>query len=373
MRTRRHSKKHTRARCVHATCVAFLAASVLFGCKSDPPMRQTDATEASLAPQPPTAAERRDAQPAVTVDDVVIRTRGDIQRRIEELTSRYIETPGTAPPTPAWRDARRRALVSETVDDYVIANYLALNAIPIPSQEETRAHLAELHPHIFGEEELFVRYLAARHLSAQDFITREQRELALAHHFEANGQLHISEEELEAYYQTQRERLRARERVLVSTITFPLAADAPAHIAEAQLQSLNTLRASILDEALSFDEAVTAHSQGVPGATSGDLGWVQRGEERAWVAAGVERTIFRLSPGEVSEPLRTLSGLQLFYVRDKRRAGVRTLDEVEESMKRPLRRRRIRELRQELMDQRRLAHAIIVYDDVIGYELVEAP
>jgi len=101
--------------------------------------------------------------------------------------------------------------------------------------------------------------------------------------------------------------------VLLSEILLPIydPADTDLVLAEAR-----DLRAAIAEGG---DFAAIARQVSAAGsrADGGDLGWVPI----AGVQASLRPIIAALEPGDVSEPVTTPSGVQLFYARDRRSAG----------------------------------------------------
>lgn len=101
--------------------------------------------------------------------------------------------------------------------------------------------------------------------------------------------------------------------VLLSEIVLPIydPADADLVLAEAR-----DLKAAIAEGG---DFAAIARQVSAAGSRSegGDLGWVPVNA----VQAALRPIIADLDPGEVSEPVTTPSGVQLFYARDRRIAG----------------------------------------------------
>ncbi len=58
-------------------------------------------------------------------------------------------------------------------------------------------------------------------------------------------------------------------------------------------------------------------SQSTTAATGGDLGWVAEGE----LPKEIERALSAMEPGEISDPVRTLSGYHILYLRERRLPG----------------------------------------------------
>jgi peptidyl-prolyl cis-trans isomerase SurA len=63
-----------------------------------------------------------------------------------------------------------------------------------------------------------------------------------------------------------------------------------------------------------FPALAQQFSQSPTAAVGGDLGWINAGE----LETELERAVARMKPGEVSDPIRTLSGYTILVVRDQR-------------------------------------------------------
>jgi peptidyl-prolyl cis-trans isomerase SurA len=102
-------------------------------------------------------------------------------------------------------------------------------------------------------------------------------------------------------------------QVLLSEILLPVydPADAPQVMAEAE-----DLRAAIREGA-EFEAVAAQVSAAGSRDAGGDLGWVPLNG----MQESLRPIIAALGPGQVSDPVATPSGVQLFYVRDRRIAG----------------------------------------------------
>lgn len=363
-----HRREPQGARFVHIPVLAFLAATVLFACKSAP-TASSQGADGSVQPTVEAAiVHDPNLDAVVTIDGVPVLTRGALNRQLHAMADRYQETPGSLSITPHWLDERRQRIVKDAIEAHLLDAYIAREALPLPSQEEALASLKAFNPHIFANEDIFQRYLVARNLSREQFLANEQRTLALHAKFEADDALVIAEEDIERYYRSQRDRLRAKERLLLSTITITLPQDAPDALVTHHRNELLALRQQIEDGQHTFEALARARSQGIEASQGGDLGWLERGDDPALIAANIERNLFQSPVGSITEPLRTLAGLQIFWIRARRSAGIRPLDEVYESMRMPLLAQRKRALMRALILQLQMEHSVLEYDDTIGYE-----
>ena len=98
------------------------------------------------------------------------------------------------------------------------------------------------------------------------------------------------------------------------------------------------------------------------------MGWVMRGRRAQLAADGVEDLLFDLPIGQVSEPLRTQLGYQIFLVHDRRQEGIREFDEVRDNIVRPLSRQIRQRLRLELVRELEDGVRIEMIEDNWGIE-----
>jgi peptidyl-prolyl cis-trans isomerase SurA len=147
---------------------------------------------------------------------------------------------------------------------------------------------------------------------------------------------HITNEEVQAFYNEHKKELEEPEAVrlaeiLISTQTpkpaddkdatnqnAPLPED-PARVAEAQAQANDLLQQ--LRKGANFEEFAKKYSAGPTAAQGGEIGSFKRGE----MAKELEDKTFSLKPGEVSDVIRTRQGFIIFKVLEHQQGGVPSL------------------------------------------------
>jgi peptidyl-prolyl cis-trans isomerase D len=143
----------------------------------------------------------------------------------------------------------------------------------------------------------------------------------------------IPQEDIAAYYETHASEFSREEQVRVRHILLKV----PTHADTAQETEIRT-RATDLLTALrdggDFAALATKHSEDEATAKQGgDLGYFPRGQ----MVPAFENVAFTLPVGQVSDLVRTDFGFHILRVEDKLEAGVKTLDEVQESIRTTLR------------------------------------
>lgn len=141
----------------------------------------------------------------------------------------------------------------------------------------------------------------------------------------------VSAEEARAFYDAAPEQFGQEEMVRARHILLTLDENASAAEEAAVLKKITDLRARIrnLDD---FATTAQKSSQCPSAPGGGDLGWFGRGD----MVEPFEKAAFSLTPGVVSEPVRTRFGYHLIMIEEKREAGVPAFDEVRDEIARQI-------------------------------------
>ena len=159
---------------------------------------------------------------------------------------------------------------------------------------------------------------------------------------EVGAHLHITNEEVQAWYNEHKKELESPEQVTLAEILIstqpprppedknkdqnaqstPLPED-PNRVAEAQAQANDLVQQ--LRKGAKFEDMARKYSAGSTAAQGGEIGSFKRGE----MAKELEDKTFSLKPGEVSDVIRTRQGFIIFKVLEHQQAGVPPLKDVE--------------------------------------------
>ena len=175
--------------------------------------------------------------------------------------------------------------------------------------------------------------------------------------------IEISQEELETYYE-QRAGDLAREERRASHILIEDGADAE--------QTITTIQER-LEAGESFEELAQEFSvDTVSAKEGGDLGFAGRGV----YDEAFEKALFELQEGEVSDAVSTSFGVHLIRLDDVRRSDVPALGEIEQQLRTELARERVQEkyaeVRSELADSAYAADDLAGPAEELGLEIREA-
>lgn len=160
-------------------------------------------------------------------------------------------------------------------------------------------------------------YAQARQQIRQEMlITQIQRRLV-------NGRIQVSEQEIDNYLNSELGQQQSATRFNLSHILIAVPTQAsPALIQKAEQQALKISES--LQAGAGFAETAIAQSQGPNALKGGEMGWRKQNELPEQFAAAVNS----LSPGEITQPLRSPSGFHLLKVNKKEGGAVQLVDQV---------------------------------------------
>jgi len=147
---------------------------------------------------------------------------------------------------------------------------------------------------------------------------------------EIRQHVNISPQEIQRYYDQHLDDYAIAERIRVRDIFIPADSsdeEALAH-ARAKAEEVRKLALSGRD----FGTLARQYSEGPGADKGGELGTFSRGE----MEGDLEEVLFRLKPGEISEPIRSGSGFHLLRVDERIAGGHKPLEEVKEDIREAL-------------------------------------
>jgi peptidyl-prolyl cis-trans isomerase SurA len=179
----------------------------------------------------------------------------------------------------------------------------------------------------------FEAALAAQGMTLQGYRERIKTELQKSQlvNKEIRGRVSVPPDEVERYYESNREEFKTGERVTLRDIFFrvePLDNDREVDRIRRKAEEVRQLAVA----GRSFDELARQFSEG-PGVDKGGLlGTFARGE----LEAELEPTVFALTPGQLSDVLRVDRGFHILRVDKIEPPGYRSLDEARDQIREAL-------------------------------------
>lgn len=285
---------------------------------------------------------------AIVVNDDVI--------SLEDLNDRMRLIIGSSR-LPNTEDTRRK-LVPQIVGNLIEEELKLQEAERLElktSQGEINSGFATIAKQNNFEPEQFKEVLSKSGINVQTMERQIKSQLAWSKVIQRSlrSQVNISEADIDSVL----ERLKNSEgksEYLVSEIL--LAVDSAEQ--ENQIRGLaQELVGQVRSKAAPFFRLARQFSKAPGAPQGGDLGWVQEGQ----MDSELEQVVVGLEKGGVSEPVRTLNGYHIFFLRDTRQISADTLpsrEQVEQSLGRErlerLQRRHLRDLRAAAFIENRL-------------------
>jgi peptidyl-prolyl cis-trans isomerase SurA len=156
--------------------------------------------------------------------------------------------------------------------------------------------------------------------------------------WEIKSKVMVSDEEIGAYYDKNRQDYEGKEAVRLKLIFLALPAKTDSKI-KANIKADTKAKAKIKAEAEElrrraltgeqFEMLAAKHSQGPGAAQGGDIGFVEKGT----IIAAVDTVAFNLPLGQVSEVIESELGFHIIKAVDKKGAGLKPIAAVREEIK----------------------------------------
>lgn len=188
----------------------------------------------------------------------------------------------------------------------------------------------------------------------EGFRVPEKRNVALlvADRDKMAASIQIPEAQLRQAYDQHKDQFRTPERVKVRHILLMTEGKPAADVPKIKAQAEDILKQVKANNGATFDELAKKYSED-PGSKDkgGDLGWVVRGQ----TVPEFEKTAFSLKPKEISGIVTTQYGFHILQVLDKQEAHLQTFDEVKDQLASEMKKQLINDRMESAVEQARAA------------------
>lgn len=145
---------------------------------------------------------------------------------------------------------------------------------------------------------------------------------------EVQSKILVTDEEIGEYYDKHRQEYEGKEAVRIKQILLPAPANANKMTRENTREQARQLRERIL-KGEPFEMIAAQFSKGPAADQGGDIGFVERGV----ILPEVEKAVFGLSTGQISDVIESEIGFHIIAVVDKRGSGLKPLSDVRNEIK----------------------------------------
>jgi peptidyl-prolyl cis-trans isomerase SurA len=261
---------------------------------------------------------------AAVVGDVVIP-----MTRVDEELNVFRQQGGEVPTDSAQLLQLKRELLDNLVSQELLVQAAMRDTMVVVTDQDVQQSVERALGEIrgqFGSDTEFERQLSAANFGSLDeyrrWLTEQQRRELLRRQYmqrlRERGELEPlqpTEEEMRAFY----ERTKAQQPQRPATLTFRqivIRSDPDTAALRVAFRLADSIKVALRDGA-DFDLTARQFSDD-PGSKErgGDLGWVRRGD----LVTEFESVAFRLRPGVISEPVRSVFGFHIIRV-DRRQPG----------------------------------------------------
>jgi len=182
-------------------------------------------------------------------------------------------------------------------------------------------------------EETLVAMLAREGLTLQDYKGRVREQIILNRLMNqaVRSRISVDASEVEAYYQGQREQFMQPAEARVRHIFFRLDPGADGSQVVATYQRATRVLQEVRNGG-GFETLARRYSEDVTAGQGGDLGVIKRGQTHA----AFEEAVFSLNDGQISEVIRTPTGLHIVKVEAASHGVLRPLAEIRAEVERRL-------------------------------------
>jgi len=230
------------------------------------------------------------------------------------------------------RPATDQQILEAIVTERLLEKEAAVRGIKA-SPEEVDAYIKEIKERGNIDDAAFGAALAQQGLTPETYRERVEKELVKTQLLarEIRGRVSVSDEDVERYYAAHREEYRTGGGVTVRDIFLAI----PPGADDAEIARIRARAVELRAEATSrraFARLAEEHST-LPGAKDGGvLGTFKKGE----MADDLDRVVFSLEPGQVSDPVQTGDGFHILRVDEVVDAEYRPLEDVKSEIREKL-------------------------------------
>ncbi len=337
-------------RFTRAALAASLAFAALAGCNKpaeDGGKKAAPATgESTKAATPATKSEGEKAAaaapggPIAKVNGVEI-DRAEFDSKYAKMTKAFTTRKKDIPAGLAKR--YKESILKQLVDKELLTQKIKEAGVQV--EDAALATELEEYKKMFRTEENFQRYLKSSSITLDQIRENIGHNLAVQKLLEQQGDLAVTDAEVQEYYDQNQSRYEIKEQIRASHILFKVAGkDDKKADADARKKADDVYKEASKKDA-DFAELAKKHSEGPTAPRGGDLSYFNRGR----MVPEFEKVAFELNVGDVSKPVRTQFGWHVIKVTDKKEGRKRPFDEVKESIEKLLKNKKSRKAKADLL------------------------
>lgn len=258
----------------------------------------------------------------VVVNDEII-TETDLNQALFPLVTRLRATSAGPELEAKILDVRKKVIQDMISDRLIISAARALDPkYKIAAEPAEIDEMVDQMRSKFPSEEVFQRVMKDQGVSQKAMRDRLRDDIMKRKmvDFKVKSRVTLSPGEIKNYFDAHPDDFKGVPEVKARQILVRAGETRSEELAQSTLQSI----VDQLAQGADFAALAKEYSESSDAAEGGDMGWVRQGQfmER------IDRAVFKLEPGQTSDPIKTQLGLHLFRVDEKRSSPPVTFQEA---------------------------------------------
>jgi peptidyl-prolyl cis-trans isomerase SurA len=279
---------------------------------------------------PPGALSRTLDRVVATVDEEVI-TQSELQEAVE-LFLHQIGQAQERPPSDPERKALERRVLEDMIDKKLLEEHAKEAGVKATEEEIDRAVEDVLSRAGLTQDQL-EEALKRDGIPKEEYRDQIRNQIVKAKviHQEVRNRVDIKDADVEGYYLDHKEQFRTEEGVELRHILLPIPKNPQPGDEEGVYREALRIRGELL-AGMKFEDAAAKYSKDASASQGGWLGFFGKGA----MSPEMEKFVWGLKQGEVSEPVRSAQGFHLVRVEERTTGEVRPLDKVRDQIREKL-------------------------------------
>ncbi|MFH1626441.1 MAG: peptidylprolyl isomerase [Pseudomonadota bacterium] len=222
----------------------------------------------------------------------------------------------------------KRKILNQLIDNKLIEQRAKKMGIVI-SQREIDTAIENIYKQNSISRQEFVEQLKSKGLSLEKYEERIKQgmERMKCFNYEIKSKIVISEDELKKYHTENIDSFKAVKEVRVQHVLLLI----PPNANEARIEEVYGKARELsvkIHNGEDFGKLAKIYSQEASADSGGDMGWFKPGE----IVPFLEKVVFRLKVGEVSDIIRSRVGFHIIKLMERREGEVRPFEEVKDEI-----------------------------------------
>ena len=215
--------------------------------------------------------------------------------------------------------------VKKDILNQVIEDKLVLSRAKELDIKVTESEISERLDYIkkgFSSEEEFYKTLETQGITIANLKDRYRDQVMMKKlvDYEVKSKISVLPSEISDYYEKHKDQFKEGDKCRVKNILIKAKDEVSFELAKVEIEGVY----SKLKEGGNFDVLARQYSQGPNAEKGGDMGYIEHGQ----MLEALDKAIFKLKPGEFSEPVKSEIGYHIFKVEDIKYGRLSSLEDV---------------------------------------------